>query len=120
MLKNKIENLIASLYAILSVIVTRFFFRTAAESKTFPYGVFDVRKLTDGMLVVEIDLWGKRGNEISLLQDAESIEETLDGYVLADSNHTASFISNNDLKFVTDEDENIIHIILSFNATYCA
>lgn len=120
MLKNKLENLIASLHTILSEIVARFYFRTAAENKVFPYGVFDVRKLTGGMLVIELDLWGKRGNEITLLQSAELIEELLDGYVIADINHTASITTNNDLRFVPNEDENIIHINLSFNATYCA
>lgn len=96
----------------------RVYLREAAETKTFPYVVFDVRVLTDIRVAIELDIWGERGGEITLQELADNIEEYLDGMVLSDPLFTAALYTNNDLRWVTDEDKDIKHINMSFSATY--
>lgn len=96
----------------------RVFLREANEKKTFPYIVFDVRTATEIRVIMELDIWGTRGSEVALSDLADKLEEHLDGLVLSDPSFCASLYTNNDLKWVVDEDKDIKHINMSFTATY--
>jgi hypothetical protein len=100
--------------------VARAYFKRAPENKTFPYVVFDIRALGENRDVIEVDAWGLKGNEEELTNIADAIEENLDGYIIANEKHSSLLDSNNDMKWIDDDDENIIRINLSFNATYQA
>lgn len=96
----------------------RVYLREATETKTFPYIVFDVRVVSEIRVAIELDIWGERGGEIALQALADDVEELLDGQVFSDPLFTAALYTNNDLKWVPDEDKDIKHINMSFSATY--
>ena len=100
--------------------VARAYFKRAPEKKTFPYVVFDIRALGESRDVIEVDVWGLKGNEDELTNIADAIEEGTDGYIIANEKHSSLLVTNNDMKWIDDDDENIIRINLSFNATYQA
>lgn len=102
----------------LETLCKRVYFREAPENKTFPYIVFDVRNATDIRIILELDLWGVRDEEVTLQTLADDLEELIDGMVLSESLFMASLYSNNDLKWVADENKDIKHINMSFTATY--
>lgn len=97
---------------------TRVYLREASEQKTFPYVVFDVRVISEIRIVVELDIWGQRGGEVALQNLADDIEVLLDGMVISDPLFIASIYTNNDLKWLLDDDKDIKHINMSFDATY--
>lgn len=92
----------------------------ASANAIDPYAVFEVRALGESMLVIEVDLWSCKGAEIELQDIADELEAMLDGYIIANDYHTSMLVSNNDMKWVADSDENVIRINLSFSATYQA
>ena len=94
------------------------YYREAPEEKTFPYVVFDVRPMGDDMMVVELDMWAKRPNQISLLDTANEIEAALDGFIIDSPAYTLALFSNNDGKWLIDEDKDFLHFNLSFNGVY--
>lgn len=102
---------------IISSGMTRVYVGSAPESKTFPYAVMDVRGAGTSM-TIELDVWGSKGNEPTLENDVDNIEVALDHALIANQYHTSAIFTNNDRKWVANDDENIIHINLSFNATY--
>lgn len=96
----------------------RVYLREAEEKKTFPYVVFDVRAASELRVFIELDIWGLRGTENALQKLADDLEESLDGMVLSETLYVASIYTNNDLKWVTDDNKDIKHINMSFTATY--
>ena len=98
----------------------RVYLREAEEKKTFPYVVFDVRTLTDVRVTLELDLWGTRPGEKTLADLADNLEEALDGLAISEPEFIAALYTNNDLKWVNDDDKDIKHVNLSFTATYQA
>lgn len=98
----------------------RVYLREAEEKKTFPYVVFDVRALTDVRVTLELDLWGTRPGEETLADLADNLEEALDGLAISEPEFIAALYTNNDLKWVNDDDKDIKHVNLSFTVTYQA
>lgn len=96
----------------------RVYFREAAEKKIFPYVVYDIRVLSEIRVIFELDIWGIRDGELNLQKLADDLEEHLDGSIISDPLFMASIYTNNDLKWVTDEDKDIRHINMSFTCTY--
>lgn len=103
---------------ILSSGISRVYERRAPETKEFPYAVYDIRALTEARYVIEVDLWGLKGNENELADMADGLEAVMAGYIIANDNHSSMISSNNDMKWVDDSDENLIRINMSFNSTY--
>lgn len=96
----------------------RVYLREAQEKKEFPYIVFDARPIGEYRAVVELDLWGVRGSEFALQKLADDIEEHLHGSVLSAPQYLANPLSNNDQKWVPDENKDILHINMSFDCIY--
>lgn len=118
MIKRSLSAFCKALRSQMLIKCTRVFLREAGEQKTFPYIVFDVRVLSEIRIVVEVDIWGQRGGEVALQNLADDVEEMLDGMIISNPLFIASIYTNNDLKWVLDEDKDIKHINLSFDATY--
>lgn len=95
----------------------RVYWNVAGEDKTFPYVVFEIRSV-GGDKVITLDLWGERGGEVELSNLADLIEAYLDGLVIYNIYHASTLTSQNNLQWIADEDERIIHLNLSFDATY--
>ena len=109
----------ADLREALTTVIDRVYVNEAPEGKTFPYVVFSTDAIYDGYKVT-VDLWGRSGpaNEAELEDIADSVEEALDGYIIANDYHTSMLVSNDDRQWMRDEDPTIKRIMLSFNATY--
>lgn len=91
------------------------YWMNAPENHTFPYAVFEIRSAYGGK-VIDFDVWGSE--EVATSELADAIEECLDGYIIANSYHTSIITSNYNKQFIADVDERIIHVNLSFTATY--
>lgn len=100
--------------------LARAYWNNAPEARTMPYLVYDIRAIGMNRLVIECDLWGTKGNELNLWNMADALEENLDGYIVSNEYHAGEITSNNDKKWVDDDDERIIRINMSFGATYQA
>ncbi len=94
------------------------YFREAKEKKTYPYVVYDLRPYMERRMVLELDLWGTREQEMALQEMADDIEDLFDSAVFSEPYYIASFTSNNDMKNVIDENKDIKHINLSIDCIY--
>ena len=97
----------------------RVYWNNAPEAKTFPYIVFDIRSVS-GDKVITLDLWGEKGKEIELHDLADTVEEALDNTVIYNYCHSSIIATQNNKQWIADEDERIIHLNMSFDATYQA
>lgn len=97
----------------------RVYWNNAPESKTFPYIVFEVRSV-GGDKVVSLDLWGQRGQEIIVSDLADAVEAALDNEVIYNQYHASILSTQNNKEWIADEDERIIRLSMSFDATYQA
>ena len=97
----------------------RVYWNNAAEDKVFPYIVFEIRSV-GGDKVISLDLWGLRGDEITLSDMADVIEAALDQEVIYNQYHASIISSQNNKEWIADEDERIIRLSMSFDATYQA
>ncbi len=109
----------ADIRAALINVLPRVNVNEAPTDKTFPYIVFSADTVYEGYKIT-VDLWGKSGasNEAELEDYADSVEETLDGYIISNDYHTSMLSSNDDRQWIRDEDPTIKRIQMSFNATY--
>lgn len=96
----------------------RVYFREAKENKEFPYIVFETRPIGQYRAVVELDLWGVRGAEYDLQKLADDIEELMDNRIMSAPQYIANPITNNDQKWVNDDNKDILHINMSFDCIY--
>lgn len=98
--------------------MSRVYWNNAPEkNKTFPYIVFDIRSL-EGDKIVTLDFWGEKNGEIILSDLADQVEGELDELVISNLYHASILHSNNNKQWIADEDERIIHLNMSFEATY--
>ena len=95
------------------------FWRVAPESYPYPYIIFNVRGYADGKSI-ELDLWDLRDNELRISDTADTIEAELDGLVIANDYHSSILMTDSNKQWIWDEDENILHINMSFTSTYQA
>ena len=89
------------------------------KNKVYPYIVFDFRAVA-GDKVITLDLWGEKGNEVTLYDLADTVEEALDNTVIYNSYHSSILATQNNKQWIADEDERLIHLNMSFDATYQA
>lgn len=95
----------------------RIYWNNSPESKVFPFIVFSIRSL-EGDKIITLDFWGEKGNEIELNDLADLTESELDGLVISNIYHASILKSNNNKQWIADEDERIIRLNMSFEATY--
>lgn len=117
---DKIKNYAADIREEMLTVIDRVYWNNAPELKQFPYAVFEIRAAGERRTTIEIDLWGTKGNETELWDSADELEADLDGFIINNQHHTSSIISNHDKTWVKDDDERLVRINLSFNATYQA
>ena len=99
---------------------TRVYWMNAPENnKTFPYVVYEIRSV-GGDKVIALDIWGKRGDEIIVSDLADTIEAALDNEVIYNQYHASIISTQNNKEWIADEDERIIRLSMSFDATYQA
>ena len=89
------------------------------ETKEFPFIVFEIRSV-GGDKIIALDLWGLKGNEVALSDLADTVEAALDNEVIYNSYHASIISTQNNKQWIADEDERLIHINMSFDATYQA
>ena len=118
MIKRTSMELVEGIRTLLLTKCDNVYFREGSENKTYPRIIFDVRPFMERRVVLEMDLWDMRGNEKNLQDLADDIEELIDGTVLSNPSYIASFGSNNDMKYVPDENKDFKHINMSFDIIY--
>ena len=94
------------------------YFQEGTEDKKYPRIIMDVRPTYETRMVLELDLWNMRGEEKTLADLADTVEDLLDGMVLSEPGYMASLYTNNDMKFVPDENKDFKHVNMSFNIIY--
>lgn len=119
MIKNNTAEYAADIRSIISTVTTACYWQHAPETATGEYVVFDISDVLDSRSIT-INLWGTRGREIELADLADAVEAVLDGAIISNMWHTSSIVSSENKQWVADEDERIIHIYMSFDATYKA
>ena len=98
----------------------RVYWNNAPEkNKTFPYIVFEIRS-SAGDKVIMLDLWGEKGAEVELNDLTDTVEAALDNEVISNVYHSSILATQNNKQWIADEDERIIHMNMSFDATYQA
>lgn len=97
----------------------RVYWRNAPENKTFPYIVFEVRSV-GGDKTITLDLWHTRGNDVELSDLTDTVEAALDNEVIYNAYHASIIKTQNNKQWIADEDERLIHLNMSFDATYQA
>lgn len=117
MISRNTPEYIKTLRGLIEPIVSRVYWRNAPEHKTFPYAVIDTRGVGD-YTEISVTLWGAKGGEVALQTLADMLEGELDGTTTSDATASSVITTNNDMRWIPDEDENIIRIDFSFSARY--
>lgn len=98
----------------------RVYWNNAPEKgKVYPYIVFSIRSL-EGDKIITLDFWGQKDGEIVLSDLSDTVEAELDGLVISNEYHASLLATNNNKQWIADEDERLIHLNMSFDATYQA
>lgn len=118
MIKRQTMALVKGIRTQLLTKCANVFYLEGTEGKAYPRIVFEVRPTYETRMTLELDLWDVRGNEKTLADLADDVEDLLDGMVLSEPEYMASFYTNNDMKPVPDENKDFKHINLSFNIIY--
>lgn len=104
---------------ILSQAHDRVFYRRAKEKDAYPYIVYSIKDVY-GAKVLDIDFWDKDINDSTRNIEtlADKVEELLDKYTLTNEYHSITLYSNEDRKWIDDEDKTIQRINESFEIRY--
>lgn len=114
--KENIAEYAADIRAALNGTITAYWM-SAPESAIKPYMVFNISSFANGKRI-DCDLWDVRGKEVALLGLAETVEALLDGIVIFNRFHSSVITSDQNKQYIADDDDRIIHINMSFGATY--
>ncbi|WP_346877547.1 hypothetical protein [Clostridium sp. UBA5712] len=104
---------------ILSQAHERVFYRRAKQKDAYPYIVYSIKDVY-GAKVLEIDFWDRDINDSTrnIETMVDKVEELLDKYTLTNENHSITLYSNEDRKWIDDEDKTIQRINESFEIRY--
>lgn len=104
---------------ILSQAHDRVFYRRAKQKDAYPYIVYSIKDVY-GAKVLDIDFWDKDINDSTrnIETMVDKVEELLDKYTLTNENHSITLYSNEDRKWIDDEDKKIQRINESFEIRY--
>lgn len=104
---------------ILSRAHDRVFYRRAEQEDAYPYIVYSIKD-TYGAKVLEIDFWDRDINDSTrnIETIVDKVEELLEKYTLTNENHSITLYSNEDRKWIDDEDKRIQRINESFEIRY--
>ncbi len=104
---------------ILSEAHERVFYRRAKQKDAYPYIVYSIKDVY-GAKVLEIDFWDRDINDSTrnIETMVDKVEELLDKYTLTNENHSITLYSNEDRKWIDDEDKTIQRINESFEIRY--
>lgn len=104
---------------ILSQAHDRVFYRRAKQKDAYPYIVYSIKDAY-GAKILEIDFWDRDINDSTRNIEAivDKVEELLDKYTLTNEYHSITLYSNEDRKWIDDEDKTIQRINESFEIRY--
>lgn len=104
---------------ILSQAHGRVFYRRAKQEDAYPYIVYSIKDVY-GAKALEIDFWDRDINDSTrnIETMVDKVEELLDKYTLTNENHSITLYSNEDRKWIDDEDKKIQRINESFEIRY--
>lgn len=93
------------------------FYRRATDKTPYPYIVISINDIAEAK-VLTIDYWDNDSDTSVIETLADNIESVLDKQTITNDNHSITFYSNEDRKWIDDEDKNISRINETFEIRY--
>lgn len=102
---------------ILEEVDKKIFYRRAAANTPYPYISYLIKDVGE-LKVLEIDYWDNDVSTVNIETLADSVEEVLDGKTITNENYSGALYTNNDRKWIDDDDKTILRINESFEIRY--
>lgn len=104
---------------ILSEAHERIFYRKANDEALYPYITYLIKDIY-GAKVLEINVWNidPEDSTVTIENLSDNIEKLLNDFILANENHTIILYSNQDRKWLDDEDKRLQRINFSYEIRY--
>lgn len=118
MINRSIKYFIADLRTDLLGKCSNVYYHEASESSSGTYIVFDADPIGENRVRIDINIWGRRGQEVALLDLTDSVEELLDNRYYSAPMYTASVHSDENSQWILDEDKDIKRRNISFSAIF--
>ncbi|WP_160357686.1 hypothetical protein [Clostridium chromiireducens] len=114
---SKTIELRKDIISLLKSVCNGVFYRRATDKTPYPYVVISINDIAEAK-VLTIDCWDNDSDTSVIETLADNIESVLDKQTITNENHSITFYSNEDRKWIDDEDKNISRINETFEIRY--